>query len=179
MRSDAVDLREDMLAARLLAALEERNHAATVHSRHRLDAERIENRRRQIHAGYQVLGVDLARPGQEITATVTATSLFGPPAAGRTARATVNYARAPVGFPDWPGFVFGDPDDDRNFSAQILSTLPTDDAGKATWQINLPHLASFDGLVRAPVRAGARRPPAPHRARERPPHRLDPRHERP
>jgi uncharacterized protein YfaS (alpha-2-macroglobulin family) len=96
---------------------------------------------------------DLVRPEQTLTATLTATTLFGPPAADRHVEARATYRPAPPGFPDWPDYRFGDFDLEQRIPDQTLGARTTDADGQTSWDVPLPQLADFQGWIQVAVTA--------------------------
>jgi hypothetical protein len=94
---------------------------------------------------------DLVHPGDTVRVVATATTLFGPPAAGRKATASVGYSQAPIRFDAWSDFTFGDPDPKRELPAQHLSEQETDAEGRALWRFAPPAMRDFHGWLLARV----------------------------
>jgi uncharacterized protein YfaS (alpha-2-macroglobulin family) len=94
---------------------------------------------------------DLVRPGQDVAITATAMTLFGPPAAERDAVAAITYLPVPITLKDWPQFHCGDPDPERSFPREMLSSVKTDMDGRASWTIAAPQARDYQGWIRARI----------------------------
>ena len=92
-----------------------------------------------------------ARPGEPLRATAKATSLFGPPAAGRHATAKLRLTPEPVSFDRWGGYRFGEEKEGADFTETDLGGKTTDSEGIATWEIALPDIGEYHGWLEAGV----------------------------
>ncbi|MGH2571851.1 MAG: alpha-2-macroglobulin family protein, partial [bacterium] len=90
----------------------------------------------------------LAAPGDELSLEVEARTLFGPPAAGRDARARVRFVHAQVEIPEWKGWTFGDLDEKVAARDVPLGAKKTDEEGRAAWTVQVPETPGYHGWLR-------------------------------
>lgn len=93
----------------------------------------------------------MARPGETIEAVVHATTLFGPPAAGRHAAAGLYYTQETVQYKEYRTFTFGDSRKDLSLPKKELGDRTTDTNGDASWEVELPDIHGYHGWIRAEV----------------------------
>jgi uncharacterized protein YfaS (alpha-2-macroglobulin family) len=80
---------------------------------------------------------DNVAPGEDWPVSVQGDYLYGAPAAGNRLLSNVQVRREKVALPvQWPGFIFGDIDDDKKHPAQQLPDAELDDKGHV--QIDVP-----------------------------------------
>jgi alpha-2-macroglobulin len=89
--------------------------------------------------------------GQTVRVQARATTLFGPPAGGRQAKARAVFKRVPVAFDAYSGFSFGDVSGGSELPPIELGEQTTDSTGAARWDMELPAFSGLHGWVRAQI----------------------------
>jgi uncharacterized protein YfaS (alpha-2-macroglobulin family) len=87
-------------------------------------------------------------PDAELHLRAEAVSLFGPPAAGRTAEADIWFRRTPVVMPGYEAFHFGENLGDELPPQRSLARAVTNEQGEAGWEVPLPSAPDFQGWLR-------------------------------
>ncbi len=83
-------------------------------------------------------GAPFGLTGRELGLTVTSRYLFGPPAAGLPADLSVTLKPAPVGFPGFEDYVFGDPEGSFQTREVFSGEEKLNEAGEAAFGVALP-----------------------------------------
>ncbi len=100
----------------------------------------------QVNAGKNVLYMN-----ETLQASATATMLYGPPAAGKSWEADIQFRRKPLKFKAWPGYQFNP--DARYTGSDLLASERrsgvTDDQGNFSFQCPLSGLSSEAGKITA------------------------------
>ncbi len=87
-------------------------------------------------------------PDASLELSAQAMSLFGPPAAGRQAEASVWFRHTPVSMPGYEEFHFGVGGHRELPPRRNLGSVKTDDQGRASWDVPLPEAPDFQGWLR-------------------------------
>ncbi len=97
-------------------------------------------------------------PGTLFPATVVAHFLYGPPAAGLGASASVAVGADPNAYPDWAGYRFGLEDDTVTVRRHELTVPVTDATGRTALPVTLPDLPDTTLPLRATVEVAVNEP---------------------
>ncbi len=87
-------------------------------------------------------------PEDAVTLKAEAMTLFGPPAAGRQAEASVWFRKTRVEIPGYEEFSFGENISDQLPPRRDLGQQKTDDEGLAAWEVSLPKIADYQGWLK-------------------------------
>lgn len=87
-------------------------------------------------------------PGDQVNLESRAMTLFGPPAADRSAEAALWFQQTRVRIPGFEEFTFGDHPGRELPPRRDLGRTVTDDEGYARWSVPLPQVADYQGWLR-------------------------------
>ena len=86
-------------------------------------------------------------PKDKVSLEAEAMTLFGPPAAGRQAEASVWFRKTRVEIPGYEEFTFGENIGDQLPPRRQLGQQKTDQEGQARWDVPLPQVSNYHGWL--------------------------------
>ncbi len=100
----------------------------------------------ELQVGGEAAGV--VGPADALTFAAKAMTLFGPPASGRQAEASLWFRKTRVDIPGYEDFTFGESMGDELPPRRDLGQQQTNDEGMATWDVPLPQVTDYHGWLK-------------------------------